>query len=71
MPDGWLDAANEEYFAGWARDDDYTGPIWIHIYVDGRFILAYLADDYREDVGAHAFHWIPPDWGPGTHEVRV
>jgi RHS repeat-associated protein len=70
-PVGWLDAVNEEYFSGWAKDDDVAGPIWVQIYVDGAFIHTELADDYREDIGAHAFHWVHPDWGPGTHEVRV
>ncbi len=69
QPEGYLDVANSNLIAGWALDADYDGPIPVHIYVDGALVQAVLADDYREDVGAHGFNWVPPPFGAGNHEV--
>ena len=68
---GYLDKANNKMIAGWARDDDYDGPISVHIYVDRKAVKAIMADDYRSDVGNHAFNWLSPDIPSGEHEIRV
>lgn len=66
--------------AGWAIDPDAgTAAIWVHVYVDGAFQQAVLANGYRSDLastypaygGYHAFDAvIPYHWG-GTHSVTV
>lgn len=70
-PTGYLDLANDNTIAGWAKDDDFTGAIGIHIYVDGVPVKAMSADGYRADVGHHAFQWNHASFGSGNHEVRV
>jgi hypothetical protein len=37
---------------GWAIDPDTTGPLQVHVYVDGRFSGSWTADASRPDVGA-------------------
>ncbi len=69
MPTGNLDAANEGMIGGWAKDPDWEGPLNVHIYADGALIKVLKADQWREDVGAHAFSWDPPPFGAGDHEV--
>lgn len=68
-PQGWLDAANGSFIAGWAKDDDFPGSIPVHIYVDGGFVHALTADSFRLDVGQRAFHWVHPPFGAGDHSV--
>ena len=34
-PSGHVDVADGTHIAGWASDGDITGPIAVHIYVDG------------------------------------
>jgi len=70
-PIGWLDVANGDIIAGWARDDDYSGPIPVHIYVDDVLVHDQLANGYRPDVGNHAFHWDHSPFGAGNHKVFV
>ncbi len=38
--------------AGWALDPDVTGPVQIHVYVDGAGRPALNANQYRPDAGA-------------------
>jgi hypothetical protein len=68
-PDGSLDAARADAIAGWAHDPDHDGPLNVHIYIDGQLMKVIRADGYRSDVGNHAFHWVPPPFGHGSHEV--
>jgi len=70
-PVGYLDAANDQFIAGWARDDDYSGPIQVQIYVDGKLSQTMLANGNRPDVGAHAYHWNHSGFGYGTHSIEV
>jgi hypothetical protein len=64
---GYVDLLDDTSIAGWASDGDTTGPIAVHFYVDGQFVGWQLADSYRADVGAHAFQWTHPSFGPGDH----
>lgn len=70
-PTGHLDAADGTHIAGWASDADYAGPIAVHIYVDGVLVKGLSADQYRSDVGSHAFDWAHEPFGPGPHTVTV
>lgn len=74
-PTGNLDAATPAMIGGWARDADNTGPIAVHIYIDGEIAHAMLANAVRPDLPfadqAHGFTWTPPLLGPGTHQVVV
>ncbi|MGK0715088.1 hypothetical protein ACR5KS_03335 [Leucobacter sp. W1153] len=45
--------------AGWAVDPDTKDPISIHVYANGRWAGAYLADQHRPDVGR-----VHPAFGP-------
>lgn len=62
--------------AGWAIDPDTTGPVDVHIYVNGRFLQAERANVTRHDVGriypaygsGHGFR-VQPFLGLGSHEV--
>ncbi len=47
---------------GWAIDPNVAGPIFVHVYVHGRFSGQYLAAGSRPDVGA-AFPGFGPDHG--------
>jgi hypothetical protein len=70
-PCGALDVANGSFIAGWAQDDDYPGPIMVHIYVDDVLVHTVLADGCRPDVGCHGFHWNHSPFGAGNHRVVV
>ena len=70
-PSGYLDVADGYAIAGWAKDDDYDGPISVHVYVDGVLVHDQLANRYRPDVGEHAYHWNNPPFGAGDHQVIV
>ncbi|HEY0119823.1 MAG TPA: hypothetical protein VGC04_13690 [Cellulomonas sp.] len=61
--------------AGWALDPDTTASINVHVYIDGAFVAAPLANGSRPDVGAafhkgdnHGFYQQYPSQ-PGTHQV--
>ena len=63
--------------AGWAHDPDTTGPVDVHVYVDGVGRANVRADAHRADVGT-AFGGLGPGLGlstviggipAGTHEV--
>jgi hypothetical protein len=66
---GTLDLADNTAFAGWASDPDITGPVNVHIYVNGVFYTAVLANATRSDVGAHAFHAPHNPLPAGTYKV--
>ncbi len=69
---GHLDVAHQSAIAGWAKDGDLgSQPSLVAIYINGKVAHEMLADQYRSDVGSHAFHWTPPFMGPGTHQVQV
>lgn len=63
---------------GWALDPDTTGPVEVHIYVDGRFATYGWADRSRPDVGQtfpgygddHGFS-LSVDVAAGSHDVCV
>ena len=38
--EGYLDSATSSIIGGWARDPDNTGPIAVHIYIDGEIAHA-------------------------------
>jgi hypothetical protein len=61
---------------GWALDPDTTAPIDVHVYIDGRWGGAVLANQSRPDVGAAFPAWgadhgwsITLDAGGGPHQV--
>jgi hypothetical protein len=62
--------------AGWALDVDTTGPIAVHVYVDGAFAAAVPTGLNRPDVAArygygagHGFDTVISPLAPGTHNV--
>ena len=63
---------------GWVIDPDSTGPVSVHVYVDGGWGGAYTADVDRPDVGT-AYPWAGPTHGfdvtvplpTGGHRVCV
>jgi hypothetical protein len=75
QPEGYLDSATSTVIGGWARDPDNTGPIAVHIYIDGEIAHAMVADALRSDLPYadqnHGFTWTPPFLGSGTHQVNV
>jgi len=50
---------------GWAIDPDVTGPVQIHVYVNGAWTALGNADGPRSDVGA-----IYPGYGP-NHGIDI
>ncbi len=70
-PYGFLDTAGEEVLAGWARDDDFSGPVQVEFYVDGTLFLTGPASQFRSDVGTHAFDFQPNTFGPESHTVHA
>lgn len=70
-PTGYLDLADGHGISGWARDDDFDGPIVVHIYVDGRMVQRLAAGHTRSDIGAHGFSWLHEPFGAGNHVVQV
>ena len=74
-PTGYLDLAKSAGIGGWARDPDHTGPIMVHIYIDGKLAHDMLASGKRPDLPYkdknHGYHWVPPPLGPGKHQVIV
>jgi hypothetical protein len=65
--------------SGWAIDPDGTGPIAVHVYVDGRWAGQAAADVPRPDVGAvfpaygpnHGFDVTVPPAPDGAHTACV
>ena len=74
-PHGYLDKATTAQIGGWARDPDHTGPIMVHIYIDGKLAHDMLANGLRTDLPykdqKHGFAWVPPPLGPGSHKIIV
>lgn len=71
-PDGSLDASTPQVVGGWARDRDYSGPVGVHIYIDGVFHKALIANTPRADLPcACAWSWTPPPLGAGRHRVTA
>jgi hypothetical protein len=77
---GALDAATASGGSGWAYDPDAgTGPIYVHIYVDGAFNSVVLANESRPDLvdagvvpnPEHAFSFRLSGLAPGTHRVEA
>lgn len=75
FPEGWLDVATTSRVAGWARDPDYSGPIAVHFYIQYNssgpllFLTSTLANQYRPDVGTHAFDVTFDYPALGTHNI--
>ncbi len=73
--EGYLDSATSSIIGGWARDPDNTGPIAVHIYIDGEIAHAMVADALRSDLPYsdqnHGYTWTPPFLGAGDHQVNV
>lgn len=63
--------------SGWAVDPDTTSPMWVHIYVDGRFAAGAYADQERSDMNVyHTFgsnhgYSATVTAGSGWHNVCV
>ncbi len=70
-PSGYLERADKHLVSGWAKDSDYNGPIYLHIYIDGQFATGMQANINRGDVGQHGFEWIPTNLSPGSHKIDV
>lgn len=70
-PIGYLDAVGNGIAAGWASDPDYSGPVAVHIYVDGQYFHGGAANMTRSDVGTHGFQFLHPAFGPGQHQARA
>ena len=73
LPTGHFDTANCEFIAGWAKDEDTPDQaVMVEIYgrfeIDqphnatslGELIVSGWADQFRSDVGNHAFNFITP-----------
>jgi hypothetical protein len=64
---------------GWTVDPDTTGPIEVHVFVDGVLRTALSAKTFRPDIGEalptwgpyHGFDGVVPVSSPGVHEVCV
>ncbi|MBD3300355.1 MAG: peptidoglycan DD-metalloendopeptidase family protein [Candidatus Moranbacteria bacterium] len=67
LPKGYLDRADCDQIVGWAKDEDTSYAIYVHVYADGPAgggginIQALIADDYRSDVGSHGFSFDTPE----------
>ena len=72
-PTGYVDSVNCNTISGWADDEDTSSPLNVHIYDGATFLANIYADDYRSDVGNHAFTYvIPESHKDGTrHNYRV
>ncbi len=63
--------------SGWAIDPDTTDPVWLHVYMDGRFAAGVRGDQPSTDLGifssfgaSHGYSFtLPAD--NGTHRVCV
>jgi hypothetical protein len=74
--DGWVTSSPGIRVNGWALDPDTSGPIGVHVYVDGQFAGQGTTNTSRPDVGS-AFAWAGPNRGfeievpalPGSHQV--
>lgn len=60
-PIGFVDTGDCNGFSGWAKDQNTSDPIRVHIYANGAFAGQPLANEYRSDVENHAFTWVTPD----------
>ena len=81
-PMGSLDLASGQaggvHIGGWSIDPDTTGPVQVHVYIDGRWTAALTASAERDDVAAvfpaygamHGFDSIVP-LNAGKHTVCV
>ena len=77
---GAIETASSSLVTGWAADDDAAGaPIYVHVYMDGTFRAAILAQESRPDLvtaglapeANHGFSWVPPALDGNTHSVTV
>lgn len=77
-PTGWLDAADASSASGWAYDASLGAqPVTVHIYVDGKLLVAVTANGARPDLvtaGAapdanHGFTAPLAGLAPGSHTV--
>ncbi|MEV7972538.1 hypothetical protein [Cellulomonas sp. NPDC089187] len=69
-------AAQAISVTGWAIDKNTSGPINVHVYVDGKFAKAVTANAQRADIAGQGFgtaHGFSTSVAttPGTHEVCV
>lgn len=76
-PTGSFDSIYGDGIAGgWAKDpDNPNSPIYVHFYLDGiagsgKYLGVALANEYRSDVGNHAFNWRIPDKAPDGTLIR-
>ncbi len=72
---GYVDQANGRDISGWAADtNDFSLPVTVEVWMDGRPVASACADQWREDLqalgfgaGRHAFHCtIPESCASGT-----
>ena len=73
LPVGYVDVANCSTISGWAKDDDTSGAVAVHVYDGATFLGETYANMYRSDVGNHGFAFpIPQSHKDGTqHTYRV
>ncbi|NCU41372.1 MAG: hypothetical protein EOM19_01445 [Candidatus Moranbacteria bacterium] len=60
-PTGVLYEGDCNGFSGWAKDQNTSDPIRVHIYANGTFVGQPPANQYRSDVGNHGFSWETPE----------
>jgi hypothetical protein len=76
--DGFATGPSQVTVRGWAADPDTSGPVNVHVYVDGNWAGQGVADQSRPDVG-QAFPALGPNHGysvtvplaVGSHNVCV
>jgi hypothetical protein len=65
--------------SGWALDGETTGPVKVHVYVDGQFHSEITANQSRPDIGAafpgmgnnHGFSFSIPGLAEGNRQICV
>jgi hypothetical protein len=71
-PTGLLEVADGTHIAGYAMDPNFSGPIMVHIYVDGQMTQRMMANaDRGPAIGVHGFDWHHEPFGAGKHDVIV
>jgi hypothetical protein len=69
---GYVEVVDNYVISGYASDADWSGAIRVHIYVDGQFQDAPLANIPRGGtIGNHGFSLNFSPFGQGTHTVAV
>lgn len=70
-PIGSFEVLSGNTISGWAADDDFSGPIMLHLYVDGSFNDVFWADKLTSSHGNHGFQYTFYPFGPGNHRFEI